>query len=198
MCVFFLLKSPPLFLICGNADIHFYCMKIILDSINIEKCIYFEKNNLLADLKSIFWVKMVDRSPYFMQALSPLIINKQKICSDEFPPYTIISCPIWVKHKTNSWWRSYPCTKHCGGDIVMLLWFHPCVHPSIRAFHLVNTIGTKPSCSSLSRICFIWKYFSRMSYTWTTLRQEWEKWPFITFREEWSNPNFYDFAVVHC
>ena len=29
---------------------------------------------------------MVDRIPYFMQALSPLIINKQKICSDEFLP----------------------------------------------------------------------------------------------------------------
>ena len=28
----------------------------------------------------------MDRIPYFIQALSPLIINKQKICSDEFLP----------------------------------------------------------------------------------------------------------------
>ena len=33
------------FIICGNADTYFYCMKIILDSINTEKCIYFEKKN---------------------------------------------------------------------------------------------------------------------------------------------------------
>ena len=36
-----------------------------------------------------------------MQALSPLITNKQTICSDEFLPYTIISRPIRVKHKKN-------------------------------------------------------------------------------------------------
>ena len=47
-------------------------MEIIHDNnINIAKCIYFEKKYLFADIKPIFWVNIVDRGPYFMQALSP-------------------------------------------------------------------------------------------------------------------------------
>ena len=52
-----------------------------------------------ADLKSIFWVKMLDTVPYFMQALPPHIINKQKIFWDEPRPYTIIARPFRAKHK---------------------------------------------------------------------------------------------------
>ena len=44
---------------------------------------------------------MVDRSPSFMQALSRLKINKQKICSDEFLPCTIISLVIFELNVKN-------------------------------------------------------------------------------------------------
>ena len=66
------------FFTCGNEDTYFYCMETILDIINIKKCIYFDKNNVFDDLKSIFRVKMVDRSLLCRQALCPFIINRQK------------------------------------------------------------------------------------------------------------------------
>ena len=40
---------------------------------------------------------MADRSPYFMQALSLLIINKQKFCSDVFHSLQYHFRPIRVK-----------------------------------------------------------------------------------------------------
>ena len=51
----------------------------------------------------------------------------------------------------------YPRAMRCGGDIVTLLWFRPCVRawfrPSVRPWvDLVNTIETKPLHISLSNL----------------------------------------------
>ena len=45
---------------------------------------------------------------------------------------------------------SYPRATRCGGDIVMLLWFHPCL--SVSHLNLVNMIETKPLCVSSSNL----------------------------------------------
>ena len=53
--------------------------------------------------------------------------------------------------------RYYPRATRCGGDIVTVLWFRPCVRawfrPSVRpCVDLVNTIETKPLHISLSNL----------------------------------------------
>ena len=53
--------------------------------------------------------------------------------------------------------NNYPRATRCGGDIVTLLWFRPCVRawfrPSVRPCKdLVNTIETKPLHISLSNL----------------------------------------------
>ena len=48
----------------------------------------------------------------------------------------------------------YPCAMSCGGNIVTLLWFRPCMPPCVRVshFHLVNTMQSKPSLDLLSNL----------------------------------------------
>ena len=61
----------------------------------------------------------------------------------------------------------YPRATRCGGDIVTLLWFRPCVRACVcpSRFDLVNTIETEPLCASSSNLADMFN----MTRGWTLL-----------------------------